>query len=714
MSTESLMTTNLNKQALRYASYGLPVVPMNPVRKGRCLCHKGITCERPGKHPKTAHGVKDATTNREQIVAWWTDYPDENVGIAPGRSAGIIVLDIDPRHGGNETLKALEVELGALPETVTAMTGGGGRHLFFKHPPFPVRKDTAGKLFGAGVDVLCDGCIAVAPPSRHASGQRYAWVKGKSFKDLTPAKLPRSWRERLGDGSSNRALKSDLVQATNPITEGGRNSHLTSQAGSLQRVGLSRKAILAALNAENVSKCSPPLDAPEVKKIVASITKYPICNGGDAAETLMQQVLRSSFAGGKHLILGTDGRFWHFDDRLWRSVADQWVSGKILEVIQHNPVKNQKTAALLHQVITLIKAKLAVKDDVLAFVADPRPVINCANGELWIAEDGSVSLQDHRPESYLRHCLDVAYDPNAQCPNYDRAVLEIFGAAANPKAMARHWNELVGYLIQSRRNIPAILVLLGRGANGKTALIRTVIQLLGSQLVQSQRIEDLEKSRFAIGSLFGKLLLVDDDVRAGARLPDGILKTISEAKEVTGELKFGPAFNFVARTVPVLLCNNVPSLADLSYGMRRRLMVIPFDRTFTEETRNPDLFERIWKNELPGVLNRALAGYQRLMRRGSKFKQPSPVKAATKRWLEQANPLPAFIKARCVQKAKASCLMGDFYVAYADWTKRMGYTMTQTQQTVGRNLEHLGFGGKKGNRGKLIIGLTLNDSGAGE
>ena len=704
------MAIKIKKQVLQYASFGLPVVPMNSVRKGRCQCQKGKTCERPCKHPKTAHGVKDATMNHEQIVAWWTDCPDANVGIAPGRSAGIIVLDIDPRNGGNEILKALEVELGALPETVTATTGGGGRHLFFKHPPFPVRKDTKGKLFGAGVDVLCDGCIAVVPPSRHVSGQRYAWVKGKSFKELTPAKLPRSWRDRLDGGSSNRVLKSDLVQAANPITEGGRNNHLTSMAGTLQRAGASRKTMLAALNAENASKCSPPLDTTEVKKIVASVTKYPIGNGGDAAEGLVQQVLRCSFAGGKHLILGTDGRFWHFDDRLWRPVPDPWVSGKIFEVIECNPVKNQKTAALLHQVITLIKAKLAVKDDVLAFVADPRPVINCVNGELWIAEDGSVSLRSHRPEFHLRHCLDVAYDPNAQCPNYDPAVLEIFGAAANPKAMARHWNELVGYLIQSRRNIPAILVLLGGGANGKTALIRTVIRLLGSQLVQSQRIEDFEKSRFAMGSLFGKLLLVDDDVRAGARLPDGILKTISEAKEVTGELKFGATFNFVARTVPVLLCNNVPSLADLSYGMMRRLMVIPFDRTFTEETRDPDLFERIWKNELPGVLNRALAGYQRLLKRGNKFKQPSPVRTATKRWLQQANPLPAFVAARCLKKPTARCLLNDLYVAYANWTRDMGYTLTQTQQTVGRNLEHLGFGGKKGNRGKLIIGLTLDNS----
>ena len=90
-------------------------------------------------------------------------------------------------------------------------------------------------------------------------------------------------------------------------------------------------------------------------------------------------------------------------------------------------------------------------------------------------------------------------------------------------------------------------------------------------------------------------MLIDDDVRAGIRLPDGELKKISEAKLVTGEPKFGKPFNFVVRTLPILLCNNVPSLADLSRGMLDRLMVIPFDRTFTETERDPTLFPAIWK-----------------------------------------------------------------------------------------------------------------------
>ena len=76
-----------------------------------------------------------------------------------------------------------------------------------------------------------------------------------------------------------------------------------------------------------------------------------------------------------------------------------------------------------------------------------------------------------------------------------------------------------GYVIQPRRHVPIIMILLGGGDNGKTVLIRTVIRLLGTSLVEAQRVDNLDKNRFAMGSLFGKLLYVDDDVRAGARAP---------------------------------------------------------------------------------------------------------------------------------------------------------------------------------------------------
>ena len=707
------MAIDIKKRALKYGARGLRTVPVHTIRDGECTCSYGKACERPGKHPITQHGVNDATTNRDQIDKWWTDYPNANIGIATGTHSSLLVLDVDPRNEGSKTLTRLEQELGPLPRTVTALTGGGGQHLLFKYPSFPVRKDTSGKVFGPGVDILPDGCIMVAPPSRHASGRRYRWEEGRSFRDLEPAPLPQAWLERLRENDTAKSV-SDAAPAETEglVLEGRRNSYLTSLAGTLRRSGVSPEALKAALAAENVAICSPPLDTEEIDKIVASVNRYaagqPLGDGADSAESLMQVALDQHFRGGKHLILNVEGRFWHYDGRMWRVVPDQWVCGKVLETITSNPAKNQKTASLMGQVLTLLKAKLAVKDDFLGFVANPPPVINCANGELWIGPDGSVELRPHRPESYLRHCLKVAYDPDAQCPEYDRAVREIFSRSDDPKALVRHWNELMGYMIQPNRNVPLIVILLGGGDNGKTVLIVTVMRLLGDQLVHAHRVDDLDKHRFAVGSLFGKLLFVDDDVRAGARLPDGILKTISEAKEVTGELKYQPTFNFVVRTVPVLLCNNIPSLADLSHGMLRRLMVIPFERRFTDADRDPDLFTRIWGQELPGVLNRALRGYRRVLQRGSKFKRPAPIKAATKVWLQQANPLPAFIEAHCIQKPGARCLVADFYAVYADWTRAMGYTLTQTQHTMTRNLQHLGHATKKTNKGIAVIGLILS------
>jgi P4 family phage/plasmid primase-like protien len=334
-------------------------------------------------------------------------------------------------------------------------------------------------------------------------------------------------------------------------------------------------------------------------------------------------------------------------------------------------------------------------------------VINCSNGELWIKPNGKIKLRLHKAKSYLRHCLDIEYDPAAKCPHYDNALKEIFSRAEpSPKGMVRHWNELFGYLIQARREIPTVVILKGGGDNGKTVLMKTVIKLMGENLVSAQRVENLD-NQFAMGNLSGKLLLLDDDVKAGIRLPDGQLKKISEAKTVTGEHKHGPQFNFTVRSLPVLLCNNVPSLADVSLGMRRRLMVIPFDRTFSEQEKDDELFERIWKDEMPGVLNRVIEGLQRVIGRGMRLKFPAAITAAKDSWLAEANPLPAFLEECWQRDPKASCLLADFYSAYTRWALLKGYTRVQQAGSLSRNLQHLGFQLKKRNRGQMILGLKL-------
>jgi putative DNA primase/helicase len=331
MITPKKISKNPLQYALQYARYGLQVLPLYGIHDGHCACKNGKECNRPGKHPRTKNGVHDATTDASQIKKWWGKRPYANIGIAAGKVSDIIVVDIDPRHNGTKTLKILEAKFGPLPSTMTSHTGGGGEHRFFKYPPFEVKSDTAGKVFGPGVDIISDGGFVVAPKSRHVSAQYYSWSKGPD-----PLTLPHEWVEHLrARTKSARKLKEP---SDGLIPEGQRNNHLTSLAGTLWQGGISQNALLTALLAENDARCSPPLDHEEVEKIAASVTKYAPGNSAeirsDLAEALMHSVLNQWFAGGKHLMFAPDGQFWEFDVKLWRPVSDAWIKGKVLEAVQ--------------------------------------------------------------------------------------------------------------------------------------------------------------------------------------------------------------------------------------------------------------------------------------------------------------------------------------------------------------------------------------------
>ena len=65
--------------ALYYASLGWPVLPLHTLLEGGvCSCHKP-DCSRPGKHPRTERGLREATTDPAKIRQWWSQWPDANL-----------------------------------------------------------------------------------------------------------------------------------------------------------------------------------------------------------------------------------------------------------------------------------------------------------------------------------------------------------------------------------------------------------------------------------------------------------------------------------------------------------------------------------------------------------------------------------------------------------------------------------------------------------
>jgi Bifunctional DNA primase/polymerase, N-terminal len=152
-----------------YAALGFAVVPMHTTRPGAgCSC-PDPACSDPGKHPRLAGWKQLASTDPAEAGAWWRRWPAANLGLATGRRFDVLDLD------GDQGVEALRAVLSITPTEhrgPVARTGGGGWHLLFASTGLGNR---VGLL--RGVDWRGRGGLIVAPPSRHASGTRYTWVR---------------------------------------------------------------------------------------------------------------------------------------------------------------------------------------------------------------------------------------------------------------------------------------------------------------------------------------------------------------------------------------------------------------------------------------------------------------------------------------------------------------------------------------------------------
>jgi len=262
------MSSKKLPHALEYAKHGWHVFPLHHLVNGKCSCGKS-PCGDAGKHPRIKNGLLGATTDPRTIKNWWNKWPEANIGVRTGAVSGIIVLDIDPKHRGDETLYELENQYGELPETVEAKTGGGGRHIVLKHPGFNVKTGTG--ILGEGIDIRGDGGYIVAPPSKHASGNIYSWDIASKSNGI--AEMPPWLAEMVKETNLGVPEKVE-----GDIPEGQRHNTLLSFAGSMRRRGMVEDSIYAALQVENQYRCRPPLDDREVKRIAYSMSKYPAEN----------------------------------------------------------------------------------------------------------------------------------------------------------------------------------------------------------------------------------------------------------------------------------------------------------------------------------------------------------------------------------------------------------------------------------------------------
>lgn len=193
-------------------------------------------------------------SSRQQIENWWKQWPNANPAVITGAVSGIVVLDIDAKHGR----RASEFQV---PPTACSKTGRGGNHFFFKHPGRPVK--TAAGVFGLGVDIRGDGGYALLPPSVNSERGTYEWIT--TIGDAGLAGMP-PWME----GTS---LVKKWEAGKDGVNVGRRNDTAASIAGKILRSCPKEfwESMGWPLLVEWNKKNTPPLDLKELRLTWQSI-----------------------------------------------------------------------------------------------------------------------------------------------------------------------------------------------------------------------------------------------------------------------------------------------------------------------------------------------------------------------------------------------------------------------------------------------------------
>lgn len=677
------MKNAILETALKYAELNIPVIPLHWVcEDGSCSCKRGKHCESKGKHPLYMGWYEQASYQAEQIKKWWTKTPSANIGIPTGEKSGWLVLDVD--DGGDETLAELEAVHGKLPDTVTAVTGSGGRHYVFKYPQG--RNIPNKTKFAPGLDTRSNGGLIVASPSAHISGNRYKWITKHSPFERTPTEAP-EWLLKImeNDEATIRLKKSDSKSPTK-IEDGCRNSTLTSLAGAMRAKGMTQESIFAALIAENKARCNPPLDEAEIKTIAHSISRYQpnppkkmYYNRTDSgnAERLCDRfgsIIRYCPAF-KHW-LKYDGCCWRKETGELMQFAIKTARDMLLDASQIEDEATRKELvrhSMLSENAGKLKAMIDVASNLEGLIITPDELdadiwkLNCKNGVIDLK---TGKLTPHKSEYYMSKLCPVEFNPNIKAPRWMEFLNTITGGSVE---LMKYLQKAIGSCLSGDISEQALFVLYGTGANGKSTFLNTISDLLGDYARNTPAETFMAKRMETIGNdiarLQGARLVTAIEINEGQRLSEALIKSCTGGDRITARFLYGEYFDFLPQFTPFLVVNHRPVIRDTSHSIWRRIKLIPFTITIPEDKKDKQLPTKL-RAELAGILSWAVEGCLLWQKEG--LEMPDEVRAATQGYREDMDTFSTFIEECCIVESRRKVSNRELRSAYETWCRENG------------------------------------------
>ncbi|MCI5630173.1 MAG: phage/plasmid primase, P4 family [Clostridium sp.] len=286
-----------------------------------------------------------------------------------------------------------------------------------------------------------------------------------------------------------------------------------------------------------------------------------------------------------------------------------------------------------------------------------------ANG-LYDIETKHLSVFDSNV--IIKNKIPVNYNPSAYDEDMDKTLNKI---CCNNKQLRMLIEEMIGYCLFRRNELGKCFILTGAGSNGKSTLLDVIKRLLGEDNISSVALEDLN-DRFKTFQLEGKLANIGDDISNKYIDNNSTFKKLVTGETVNVERKGKDPFDFNNYSKLIFSCNDMPRINDLSDGLKRRIILIPFNAKFSKSDSDYDPFiiDKLFEpTALEYLLKLALAGLDRILYNRS-FTTPKLITDAWDEYEKTNNPVLGFIEEAKIDNE----LTTDVYLQYQTYCAASG------------------------------------------
>lgn len=367
------------------------------------------------------------------------------------------------------------------------------------------------------------------------------------------------------------------------------------------------------------------------------------------------------FAG---LVQAPTGLCYGYNGRYWEPVTNATLAriAYVGDILETGTAKRSR----ISDIVALLLAAVYKHD--LEFMRCSDHEIPVMNGVVDVL---TKNIRAHRREDWLAGVLPVDFDPRARATELEKAMEDWFGdpGGMNPPDDRRAaLVDFFGYIALPHAKFKRALVLFGESDTGKSQPLKIARRLVGEKFCCALGVEQMDDPQMC-AMIKHKRLNVLTELTSDAMIRDGGFKTMVSTEEaIPINPKYEAPHDYTPIAKHVIATNVLPTINDRSAATFNRLLIIPFTRVFEPSEQDKGFFDRATTPEqLSGLLNLAIEGAARLIRRGGQFVAPKAGTAINEQMRRDANPMFDFIAAQMVRDKNDGIVGGALAKAFNEW-----------------------------------------------